>query len=213
MIENNLGVSLVSIIPDCEQVILKCARVSSNNPESKSTALLKYLIKNQHWSPFQMGFMVISITCSRDISRQILRHSSFGFQEFSQRYQNVDPNPILREARKEHPKSRQSSLELDDNDDNLKKEFESIQLNIWNTCIDGYKKALDSGIAKEQARCLLPEGMTETKLYMAGTIRSFIHYILVRTQETTQKEHREIAEKIKQILKKECPIIIEALFN
>ena len=196
-------------MPDCEELIVTCARVSSNKPNDTSTGLIKYLIKHQHWSPFQMGFMVISIECPRDITRQILRHTSFGFQEFSQRYQKVIPEPTLREARTEHPKNRQSSVPTDNQ--KLLDEFETIQLKVWEGCIQNYDKAISMGIAKEQARALLPEGLTKSHIYMAGTIRSFIHYIQVRTGEDTQKEHRDIAIAIRDILKKECPNIGEAL--
>ena len=203
-------VSLVSITPGAEEIILKCARVSSNDPDNKSKKLISYLMKHGHWSPFEMANVCISIKTSRTIARQILRHRSFSFQEFSQRYQDnkqQEDTFITWEARTEHSKNRQSSVET--NDEQLKQQFLELQQDVWKSSQNAYKKALALGIAKEQARCLLPEGLTETHMYMSGSIRSWIHYIDLRTKEDTQKEHREVALQCKEILKKECPNIFK----
>jgi thymidylate synthase (FAD) len=196
------NIELKWITPNAEHTILEIARVSSDNPKSTNTSLINYLIKHQHWSPFEMTCMCVSIKTSRAISRQILRHRSFTFQELSQRYKKIE-NPW--EARSEHYKNRQSSVEI--NDTNLQQEFEELQKQVWNA----YETAIEKGIAKEQARSLLPEGLTETHLYMCGSIRSWIHYIELRTKEDTQKEHRKIAEDIKQIFIQELPITSNAL--
>jgi len=200
-------VRLVSITPHAEKIILYCARVSSNNQNSSNTSLINYLIKHGHWSPFEMAHMIVEIITSRAISAQILRHKSFSFQEFSQRYAGVTAF-FLVEGRKQAEKNRQSSIDL--LDANIKNEFLSLQQKIIYESYEAYKKAIKMGVAREQARFLLPMS-AQTKLYMAGNIRSFIHYVQLRTQEDTQKEHREIAEKIKKIMIKELPIISDAL--
>ena len=173
------------------------ARVSNpTNQQNLETSekLLKYLLKNKHWSPFEMVHVVMEINTTRDIARQILRHRSFSFQEFSQRY--ADPTKdldfSLREARLQDSKNRQSSIETDDK--TLQNTWLVIQKKVVEQSLIDYKWAIDRGVAKEVARAILPEGLTGSRLYMAGSLRSWIHYCELRTSNGTQKEHREIAE-------------------
>lgn len=201
------NVRLVHVTPNAEKEIVYCARVSSpkqDNPEYEK--LLSYLIKNKHWSPFEMASMCVEITTSRAIAQQILRHRSFSFQEFSQRYAEAQHFEMY-EARRQDLKNRQNSI--DDMSEEDKKWFFDAQQDVVLLANEKYDEALNKGIAKEQARFLLPL-LTETKLYMHGNIRSFIHYIDVRTDPSTQLEHREIAVSIKEILKKELPAISKA---
>jgi len=179
-----------------EAFIAYTARVSNpSNQNNTLTApkLLKYLIKNKHWSPFEMVSITMDIQTTRDISHQIIRHRSFSFQEFSQRY--ADPTQdmgfVTREARLQDHKNRQNSIEVED--DNLKYDWNYLQGVVGDLAVRHYKTAIEMGIAKEQARAVLPEGLTKTRLYMSGTLRSWIHYIDVRATEGTQKEHRDIA--------------------
>jgi thymidylate synthase (FAD) len=175
-----------------------CARVS--NPSNQlntqtSDRLLKYLARNAHWSPFEMISITMEITTTRDIARQILRHRSFSFQEFSQRY--ADPTSDLgfisdREARLQDTKNRQNSIEVED--DTISKDFTEWQEYIVRECHRAYEAAMDMGIAKEQARVFLPEGLTVSRMYMAGTLRSWIHYCQLRMGNGTQKEHKLVAE-------------------
>lgn len=171
-----------------------CARVSNpanqNNVETNEK-LLKYLITHHHWSPFEMVSICLEIQTTRDIARQILRHRSFSFQEFSQRYAIADLGSVVREARLQDKKNRQNSIETDDTQ--LAALWEVKQEFLNNTAMEAYQWAIDQGIAKEQARAVLPEGLTLSRLYMNGTLRSWIHYIQLRTGKETQKEHREIA--------------------
>ena len=194
-----------------------CARVSNpSNQMNSDTAekLIKYLINNQHWSPLEMASACLEIETTRDIARQILRHRSFSFQEFSQRYADptaeLDDAFVLREARLQDTKNRQNSIELDyTNDDHrrLAAQWEVLQNEIIRRAKDAYTWAIDKGIAKEQARAVLPEGLTSTRLYMAGTLRSWIHYIDVRAEAGTQKEHREIAVECAKVIHKLFPPI------
>jgi thymidylate synthase (FAD) len=179
-----------------EAFIAYTARVSNpSNQNNTLTApkLLKYLIKNKHWSPFEMVSITMDIQTTRDIAHQIIRHRSFSFQEFSQRY--ADPTQdmgfVRREARLQDAKNRQNSIETDDNE--LQDWWKSWQDVIVKNATDAYELAISSGIAKEQARAVLPEGLTKTRLYMSGTLRSWIHWIDVRAEVGTQKEHRDIA--------------------
>ena len=179
-----------------DQFIAYVARVSNpSNQNNTLTApkLLRYLAKHKHWSPFEMVNIVMEIETTRDIARQILRHRSFSFQEFSQRY--ADPTKdmafVTREARLQDAKNRQNSIEVDDVE--LDKKWFENQEYIIEEAKYAYQKAIESGIAKEQARAVLPEGLTTTRLYMSGTLRSWIHYIDVRAEAGTQKEHRQIA--------------------
>lgn len=207
-----MSVRLVSISLDAEGLILECARVSSNAAANNTgSRLLSYLIKHKHWSPFEMANMVIEIETTRDISRQILRHRSFSFQEFSQRYQVVATEPVIRDTRLQDTKNRQNSIAVDD--ERLRAEWEEMQEATWELAYRNYTRALESGIAKEQARALLPEGMTRTKMFVNGTIRSWIHYLQLRRENGTQLEHQEIALKIMEIFKQQMPAIYEAEFK
>lgn len=188
-------------------LVAYAARVSNPaNQANTDTAprLLAYLANNAHWSPFEMAHMTLEIVTTRDIARQILRHRSFAFQEFSQRYAEVDTtDTVYRDCRLQHPTNRQASLEgaSEENKQWFKKAQEVVQANAENA----YLEALRRGIAKEQARVFLPEGLTKSTMYMAGSIRSWIHYIQLRTEADTQKEHREIAEMCKVELLKHFP--------
>lgn len=182
-------------------LIAYCARVSNpTNQLNHETAdkLLQYLVNNQHWSPFEMVHVVMEITTTRDIARQILRHRSFSFQEFSQRYAEVQAQPILREARLQDLSNRQNSLELDDVATDTW--WQDKQMEVAERALRTYQKALERGIAKEVARAVLPEGMTESRLYMSGTVRSWIHYCQLRMGNGTQKEHRLIATECAEVL-------------
>jgi thymidylate synthase (FAD) len=201
---------LISLTPDAEKTIAYCARVSSPNPDNPNiSGLLKYCIKNQHWSVFEMANMTVEVETSRGISPQILRHRSFTFQEFSQRYAAVDDSGIcIYAARRQDDKNRQNSI--DDLSDDIKAEWEVRQMTNWRSSFEHYQWALDNGIAKECARFVLPLGCS-TKLYMNGTIRSWIHYLQLRTCHGTQKEHMDIANSIRDIFVQNLPVISEAL--
>lgn len=203
------NVRLVSATPDAEKIIGYCARVSNpaNQDNPEVTKLLAYCIKNKHWSVFEQASMTVEIETSRAISAQILRHRSFNFQEFSQRYAAAT-ECVTYEARRQDDKNRQNSI--DDLSDSTKQWFKNAQERIQDLALDYYDKALAFGIAKEQARFLLPMS-TKTKLYMTGNLRSWMHYIELRTEAGTQKEHRDIAESIKGIFKEQFPTISEAL--
>jgi len=192
-----------------EGLIAYIARVSSSKQNNPSFAgLIKFCMKHGHWSILEMGNVSFEIITTRMLSPQILRHRSFNFQEFSQRYSAVDESGIeIYAARRQDKKNRQNSI--DDIPENLKKEWEARQLNNWKRSFEDYKWALDNDFAKEVARAVLPL-QTVTKLYMNGTIRSWVHYINQRAEAASQKEHRDIAEAIKQRLKTEFPIIAEA---
>ena len=194
-------------IADAQELIAYCARVS--NPSNQlntdtSEKLIRYLIKHQHWSPLEMVSACMEITTTRDIARQILRHRSFSFQEFSQRY--ADPTKdldfVLREARLQDTKNRQNSIATDDI--KLQERWEEQQQFIINATRSAYDWAIVNGIAKEQARAVLPEGLIESKLYMNGTLRSWIHFIELRSANGTQKEHQEVARS--------CAEAIAAIF-
>ena len=193
--ENILGVDVPSKKTLLDQIAY-CARVSNpsnqNNTET-SEKLVRYLIKNQHWSPLEMVSVCLEIETTRDIARQILRHRSFSFQEFSQRY--ADPTKdldfVTREARLQDTKNRQNSIEVDDN--LLQNEWYRAQQRVIYAAQREYTWAIENGIAKEQARAVLPEGIMESRLYMNGTMRSWVHYIQLRSANGTQKEHREVA--------------------
>ena len=207
-------VRLKTLPDDAQELILEMARVSAVDPLAGSTRLIKYLIDNHHWSPFEMVTMVVEIHTTRDISRQILRHRSFSFQEFSQRYQDVSvlqTEPILREARTQDKKNRQNSLPIA-NDDALSNKWAEMQQQVWQLSFQLYQEALAMGIAKEQARALLPEGLTRTKMYMSGTIRSWLHYCELRSSNGTQKEHADIAKAIRSIIAEKMPDVAKA-FN
>ena len=211
---NLIALSKPSAITDChtaEQLVAYAARVSNPaNQNNTKTAgkLLRYLIRENHWSPFEMVHLTMEITTTRDISRQIIRHRSFSFQEFSQRYA-VSENFENREARLQDDKNRQNSIETDDAD--LAAEWREIQSDLINHAKNAYSWALGKGIAKEQARAVLPEGNTVTTLYMAGSLRSWIHYCDLRMANGTQKEHMEIAKKCWDIITGHFPSVAEAL--
>lgn len=204
---------LIWITPDAEKLLGYIARVSNpQNQDNEDVAgLLRYMVKHQHWSPFEMASAVFEIETTRDIARQILRHRSFSFQEFSQRYADVRllPAAELRECRLQDTKNRQNSLETDD--ETKRKGWEKIQAFVAGVAETGYEKALEMGIAKEQARALLPEGLTPSRLYMSGTLRSWMHYCQLRTQPETQKEHRVIAQTISDELAQRVPAVWSAL--
>ena len=190
--------------------IAYCARVSNpsnqNNTETNEK-LLRYLIKHKHWSPFEMASACLEIETTRDIARQILRHRSFSFQEFSQRYANPteDLDFKVREARLQDQKNRQNSVETDDA--KLMITWEEMQQEVIDASINAYQWAIENGIAKEQARAVLPEGTTESRLYMNGSIRSWMHYIDIRSSIETQKEHREVAVACAEALEPVFPLI------
>ena len=193
-----------------EEFIVYCARVSNPaNQSNHATApkLMRYLIEHGHWSPFEMVSITMEITTTRDIARQILRHRSFSFQEFSQRY--ADPTEALgfsfREARLQDKANRQNSIVASSEDDDIRGRWITMQYIAMNEAEKRYKEALVMGIAKEQARALLPEGLTVSRLYMAGTLRSWLHYCNVRTKADTQAEHRQVADSAWQIIVELCP--------
>lgn len=193
------------------ELIAYAARVSNpgnQNNEETAPKLLKYLIKNAHWSPFEMVSVTMEIKTTRDISRQIIRHRSFSFQEFSQRYA-VSSNFVDREARLQDPKNRQNSVETDDKA--LQEDWNMKQHEVVNKAKEVYEWALDKGIAKEQARAVLPEGNTETTLYMAGTLRSWVHYCDLRMANGTQLEHIKIAEQCWEVLSHHFPDVVQAV--
>ena len=199
---------LIHITPDAEKVMTYCARVSSPHQDSDQLkGLLTYCIKNKHWSVFEMATMCIEIETSRAIAQQILRHRSFHFQEFSQRYAEVNAFELY-EARSQDLKNRQNSI--DDMSTEDKDWFEHTQMQSAMFSMDSYNEALKRGIAKEQARFLLPLSV-RTKLYMHGTIRDWIHYISLRIENGTQKEHKDIASSIKYIMIEQLPIVTQAL--
>jgi len=204
-----MKVSLVHVTPEAEKHIAYCARVSNpNNQDNPEYAkLLKFCIKHSHWSVFEMANLCLEIQTSRAIAAQILRHKSFVFQEFSQRYQAVTEFETY-PARRQDVKNRQNSI--DDMSQNDKDWFEIAQKRVQDISFELYQDGLARGIAKEQMRFLLPLS-TKTTMYMNGSVRSWIHYILVRTDPSTQLEHRLIAEECKKIFKEQFPIISEAL--
>lgn len=208
------NVKLIWITPRAEQLLTYMARVSnpSATKETYNGYLLHYLIKHQHWSPFEMVHACIEINTTRDIARQILRHRSFSFQEFSQRY--ADPARLstsiipLREARLQDRKNRQNSIPTKKK--TLKLWWEKEQQEVAVRAKATYQQAVERGIAKEQARVVLPEGLTPSRLYMAGNMRSWIHYLALRRGHGTQKEHQEVAEKCYKVLKPKFPNLFDS---
>jgi len=204
--------TLVSITPDAEELIAYCARVSNpanqNNTQTASR-LLKYLIKHRHWSPFEMANMVVEIKTSRAIAAQILRHRSFSFQEFSQRYAEVESIPSPPYLRRQDTKNRQNSI--DDLDVRTKLYWQNEIDELYQKSQDVYQRMLKQGIAKECAREVLPIG-SDTTLYMNGTIRSWLHYIDLRAAPETQLEHRRIAEGCKMLINDNMPDVYEAMW-
>lgn len=223
-----VGLTTPSATTGCataNDLIAYAARVSNpgnqNNQETASK-LLRYLIRENHWSPFEMVSMTLEIKTTRDISRQIIRHRSFSFQEFSQRYA-VSEGFITREARLQDPKNRQNSIELDipeatggggstaTSEERLYEQWNMKQRQVINTANDVYQWALKNGIAREQARAVLPEGNTETTLYMSGTLRSWLHYCDLRRGNGTQKEHMRVAQQCWNIIEQHFPDIAKAV--
>ena len=202
----------LSIENDAQDLVAYCARVSNPDNQSNSATskkLIKYLIKHRHWSPLEMVSACLEIETTRDIARQILRHRSFSFQEFSQRY--ADPTKelefVTREARLQDEKNRQDSIEVDDKFFQI--EWEQAQKRVLWAAEREYKWAIKNGIAKEQARAVLPEGLTMSRMYMNGTLRSWVHYIELRSANGTQKEHMEIAKACAVEIAKIFPLIGE----
>ena len=201
---------------NANDLVAFAARVSNpGNQMNSETAprLVNYLIRNQHWSPFEMVSLTMEIKTTRDISRQILRHRSFSFQEFSQRYA-VSENFITREARLQDTNNRQNSNEIDRSDEKQRRIAEDFNMNqvaLLAHARKVYEQALAAGIAKEQARAVLTEGLTETTLYMAGTLRSWIHFCALRSGNGTQKEHREVAIQAMEVIMKQFPSLADTL--
>ena len=208
-------------IADAQELIAYCARVS--NPSNQlntetSDKLIRYLVKHQHWSPLEMVSACIEIETTRDIARQILRHRSFSFKEFSQRY--ADPTKdlsfVIREARLQDSKNRQNSVKLDTNNEDdqfLVSEWNRRQQDVIDLVKENYNWAIDAGIAKEQARAILPEGNTVSRLYMNGTLRSWIHFIELRSANGTQLEHQEVAIACAKVIAEIFPLANELLAN
>ena len=202
---------------DAQELIAYCARVSNpSNQMNMETAdkLIKYLVKHKHWSPLEMVSACLEIETTRDIARQILRHRSFAFQEFSQRY--ADPTQdldfVIREARLQDTKNRQNSIELNMNNDEHRQiayQWENLQRDLIEKSKQVYAWAVQKGIAKEQARAILPEGNTVSRIYMNGTLRSWVHYIELRSEGGTQKEHREIAVECAKVIAEVFPLANE----
>lgn len=202
---------------NAKELVAFCSRVSNpSNQYNNETAdkLIKYLIKHKHWSPMEMVNATIEIETTRDIARQLLRHRSFSFQELSQRY--TDPTKdldfVIREARLQDSKNRQNSLEIEEDSEDtrfLKSEWVRKQQDVIRLAKEVYTWAVSNGIAKEQARCVLPEGNMGSRLYVQGSIRSWIHYIEVRTDPSTQKEHRELAIEIAKVIAKIFPVQVQ----
>jgi len=191
-------------------LVAYCARVSNpanQNNTDTNEKLVRYLIKNQHWSPLEMVSICLEIETTRDIARQILRHRSFSFQEFSQRYAVAELGFDYRDARLQDTKNRQNSIETEDV--YLQNEWIEHQESVIEAAKSAYDWAIENGIAKEQARAVLPEGNTISKLYMSGTLRSWVHYIQLRSSNGTQKEHREVAYACAEVISSIFPVISE----
>ncbi len=207
-------VSLVSVTPKAEELISYCARVSnpSNQLNAESEKLIKYLIKHKHWSPFEMAHMVLEVNTTRAIAAQLLRHRSFSFQEFSQRYADVSLMDFasVPELRRQDTKNRQNSI--NDLDVNMVARYNQRIEALYADSEELYKSLLLAGVAKESAREVLPLG-TPSRLYVSGTIRSWLHYIDLRQANGTQKEHRDIAVACRGVLEKECPTICAAMWE
>ena len=207
----------VAVPLEALDLVAYCARVSNpsnQNNTATNEKLVKYLMKHKHWSPLEMVSVCLEIETTRDIARQILRHRSFSFQEFSQRY--ADPTKDLefeiRQARLQDPKNRQNSIELDSEMDGhavLQGEWKNKQQRVIDASLDAYDWAISKGIAKEQARAVLPEGNTMSRLYVNGTLRSWIHYIELREANGTQLEHIEIAKEVAKVIHKIFPLTLQ----
>ncbi len=200
-------------LENVQDLIAFCAKVSNPSAQiNKETSerLIKYLIKHQHWSPLEMANATLEIETTRDIAHQIVRHRSFAFQEFSQRYANPAEKGdqfVLRESRLQDTKNRRNSIDTDDRE--LTRLWEIKQQMVINAAKEAYEWAIDNGIAKEQARVVLPEGLTKTRLYMNGTLRSWVHYIELRGANGTQKEHMDIAHAVADVITEIFPLAEE----
>ena len=208
-----MNVSLISVSPDAEKHMAYCARVSNpNNQDNENYAgLLRYCIKHQHWSIFEQAFMTLEINTTRGLAAQILRHRSFTFQEFSQRYADtnlLDSNIPLPDLRRQDTKNRQNSI--DDLDPFIKQKLEAQMITLFSSAQSLYNQMIEEGVAKECARMVLPL-CTPTRIYMTGSCRSWIHYIDLRTAHGTQKEHMDIAEACRSVFIEQFPIVSEAL--
>jgi len=202
-------------LTDAQELVAFCARVSNpSNQFNTDTAekLIRYLVKNKHWSPLEMVSACLEVETTRDIARQMLRHRSFSFQEFSQRY--ADPTKdldfVVREARLQDTKNRQNSVELDletDKDRQIAYQWENLQRDLIQRTREVYAWAIEKGIAKEQARAVLPEGLTVSRLYMNGTLRSWVHFIELRSGNGTQKEHMEVARECAKVIAEVFPMV------
>lgn len=216
---NLIGITKPSAYTECttaNELVAWAARVSNpSNQNNTATApkLVQYLIRNQHWSPLEMVHVSMEIKTTRDIARQILRHRSFSFQEYSQRYADptVDLGFVTREARLQDAKNRQNSVELGPDENRLAEEWNIVQKQALNAAEFAYKWAIDRGIAKEQARAVLPEGNTESVMIMSGSLRSWVHYCQLRMDKATQKEHRIVAEQCWEIICHHFPDVKAAL--
>lgn len=211
-----MTVKLITATPDADKIIGYCARVSNpaNQDNPDVAGLLQYCARNGHWSVFEMANAVLEINTTRDIARQILRHRSFSFQEFSQRYADVaqlGEGMVQRECRLQDTKNRQNSIETQDS--HLIDAWEFAQDQVKHEALKQYRQMLHMGIAKEQARALLPEGLTPSRLYVNGTLRSWITYCQVRCDMSTQKEHRLIADEVIDVLRQVAPITINAFWR
>jgi thymidylate synthase (FAD) len=204
-------------IDDAQELVAYCARVSnpSNQLNTETSAkLIKYLVNHQHWSPLEMASACLEIETTRDIARQILRHRSFSFQEFSQRYAVADLGWELKETRLQDTKNRQNSIELSGltlTEQNLIGQWKNKQEQLIRDAEYAYDWAIENGIAKEQARAVLPEGLTVSRLYMNGTLRSWLHYIELRSGPETQKEHRAVAQACAQAIATVFPMMAEVI--
>lgn len=208
---------LIDEVPGTAELLAFCARVSSTaNQLNHETGgkLLRSLVTRKEWSPLEMISLTVEIETTRDIARQILRHRSFSFQEFSQRYASVAEPMVCREARLQDIKDRQNSIDLSEEcAESLPSEWELQQREVGMAAERAYRWALDHGIAKEVARAVLPEGMTPSRLYMAGTLRSWVHYVALRADRKTQKEHRLIAERIRELIVEQLPDLRDLLLT
>jgi thymidylate synthase (FAD) len=200
----------IELLGSAQDLVAYCARVSNPSNQANtetSEKLIKYLIKHKHWSPLEMVSACLEVTTTRDIARQLLRHRSFSFQEFSQRY--ADPTQdldfVVRDARLQDTKNRQNSIEI--NDEILQSKWDYHQRRVIAAAKEAYAWAIKNGIAKEQARAVLPEGNTVSRLYVNGTLRSWVHYIELRSSHGTQKEHIEVAKACAEVISKIFPII------
>lgn len=209
-----MTVKLVWATPDADKIVGYCARVSNpaNQENENVSGLLAYCAKHHHWSVFEMATAVIEINTTRDIGRQILRHRSFSFQEFSGRYASYDALDAapLRECRLQDTKNRQNSIETDDA--RVSTWWKLAQERCARRAEDDYTTALSMGIAKEQARALLPEGLTSSRMYMSGTLRSWVTYLQTRLDPSTQREHQDIAKDVLRVLRLVAPVTMAAFF-